>query len=70
MDNATISSYLFKTAAVLNAVAVPGHIMFGRQNLYPTINNLEAKTSPTVGTAAAKVGFEHMTVGIFAAGEY
>lgn len=69
MDNATISSYLFQTAAVLNAIAVPTHIVFGRWHLYPTITSWEAKSKPTVGTAAARVGFEHMTVAIFAAGK-
>lgn len=69
MDNATISSYLFKTAAILNAFAVPGHIVFGRQHLYPAANTLAAKPSQALSAAAAKVGFEHMTVGIFAAGK-
>ena len=67
MDGATISSYLFKTAAILNGIAVPGHIVFGFQQLYPTVKTL--KPSQAAGAATAKVGFEHMTVGIATAGK-
>ncbi|ETN46769.1 uncharacterized protein HMPREF1541_00958 [Cyphellophora europaea CBS 101466] len=68
--NTNISPYLFLTASLLNALAVPGHIIFGRQNVDPTLRALQGRSdSPThaVGLAAARVGFEHMTVGIFAA---
>jgi hypothetical protein len=68
MDSSVISSYLFKAAAVLNGVAVPGHIFFGFQQLYPTTKTL--KPSQAVGAAAAKVGFESLTVLIFTAGTY
>lgn len=66
MDSAMISSYLFKAAATLNALAVPGHIIFGHEHLYPSASTL--KPSQSIGSASAKVGFEHMTIGIFIAG--
>jgi hypothetical protein len=68
MDTATVSRYLFTVAAMLNGVSVLGHLVFANQHLYPTVNTL--KPSQAVGAAAAKVGFEHMTVGIFCAGKF
>jgi hypothetical protein len=69
MDVASVPFYLFRTAAVLNAVSVPGHINFGWKHLDPNIEKtLKDKPEHALAEASAHVGWDHMTVGIFTAG--
>ena len=64
-----ISSALFTTSAVLNALSVPGHIVFGWKVLDPFLATHESDPSNSLAIASARVGWDHMTVGILAAGE-
>jgi hypothetical protein len=71
MDAASLPFYLFRTAAVLNAVSVPGHINFGWKYLEPNLEQtLKGKPEHALANASAHVGWDHMTVGIFTAGEF
>lgn len=69
-DLPTVASYLFKAAAVLNAASVPGHIAFGWKKLDPVLHTW-SKGPPEhqVAYASARGGWDHMTVGILAAGK-
>ncbi|ETN41416.1 uncharacterized protein HMPREF1541_03351 [Cyphellophora europaea CBS 101466] len=67
-DLPTIGSYLFKTAALLNAISVPGHIIYGWKHLDPVLHSTLTHTSEhRVADACANVGWDHMTVGILTA---
>ncbi len=65
----TIASALFKVSAVLNALSVPGHIVFGWKALDPFLATHESDPSNSLAIASSRVGWDHMTVGILAAGE-
>lgn len=70
VDSTLIASYLFKTAAVLNAISVPGHIVFGWKHLDPVLHSTLKDTFPhRLAQALATVGWDHMTLGIIAAGK-
>lgn len=66
----TTASYLFATSALLNAISVPGHIVFGWKNLDPTLHTLtspSATYTQSLAATCASVGWDHMTVGLIAA---
>lgn len=64
----SVSSLLFKAAAVLNAISVPGHIKYGIEHVNPAIDALAANPSLKIGEQSAVVAWDYMNGTILIAG--
>jgi len=53
----------FKTAAILNAISIPGHLLLGIQKVYPALSVLDAKHAQ--GKAAARVSWDNVHILLF-----
>ncbi|KAF2673781.1 hypothetical protein BT63DRAFT_421911 [Microthyrium microscopicum] len=52
---------LFKTAAFLNAITIPGHLVFGLDTVHPGLNTMETKTRKgKVAKASAQACFNYI----------
>lgn len=59
---------LFKLAALLNAVSVPGHIILGLTNIHPAINAIPSTPQHKVGKRGAQNAWNYVNSGLLIAG--
>jgi hypothetical protein len=62
-------SLLFKTAAVLNALTIPGHFLFGRTTVYPGLNTINTSNRQGLVTKASALAcFNYLHGSLLVAG--
>jgi hypothetical protein len=62
---------LFKTAAALNAIYVPLHILFGLNEIHPVISAMPTvRQKDKAGKRSAQVGFNYVNGGLIIAGKF
>lgn len=60
---------LYKTAAFLNAITVPGHVLFGLQTVFPGINTMKTdKKEGEVAKASVTACFNYINGALIVAG--
>ncbi|EON64726.1 hypothetical protein W97_03959 [Coniosporium apollinis CBS 100218] len=58
---------LFKTAAILNAIFVPAHIVFGLTDVHPAINSIPSTPQHRIGQRGAQNCYNYVNASLLVA---
>ncbi|KAJ9649421.1 hypothetical protein H2199_000196 [Coniosporium tulheliwenetii] len=61
---------LFKIAAIINAIFVPGHIVFGLTDVHPAINSIPPTPQHRVGKRGAQNCYNYVNASLLVAGVF
>jgi hypothetical protein len=62
-------SLLFKTAAFINAITIPGHVLFGLDTVHPALNKMDTTSKKgKVAKASATACFNYINGALLMAG--